>query len=430
MTTRLFLFDDARARQWEPFGLTRPGAELVLGALRIWERAARAWGVQYGGHLAAAHLAGFREDGGPRALDATDVGTRGHRILMCSRAVVQDPPRSLPEVPTALYIDGGRVGWSLPPGAPLPHPRDLADPAAAAGTEARLELGGFVLEQVWELVTRTPAQLREDLEAGMVASPSPGAASGATTGGASAAGDRPGAPLPRSSLPPGVHLLGDGLISLGPGTTVEPGVLLDTARGPIVLAEGVRVRGPARLEGPLYVGRDSTILGGTVSASHVGPVCRIRGDIAKSVLLGYDNKAHEGYLGRACLGRWVNLGAGTTNSDLRNDYRDVRVHTDGGAVSSGITKLGCFLGDHVKTGIGTLLSTGAVIGAGCNVFGGGAPINSLPPFRWGAAPDAPLFRLNRFLDTATQVMNRRAVPLSPDMRAVLERAWRRAAVPE
>ena len=133
MTSRLYLFDDARARQWEPFALTRPGAELVLGALRIWERAARAWGVQYGGHLAAAHLAGFREDGGPRALDATDVGTRGHRILVCSRAVVQNPPHSLPEVPTDLYIDGGRHGMSPPPRPPLPAPATSRIPLPPPG---------------------------------------------------------------------------------------------------------------------------------------------------------------------------------------------------------------------------------------------------------------------------------------------------------
>ena len=113
----------------------------------------------------------------------------------------------------------------------------------------------------------------------------------------------------------------------------------------------------------------------------------------------------------------------TTNSDLRNDYREVRVRTGEGAVPSGLTKLGCLLGDHVKTGIGTLLNTGAVIGAGCNLFGAAVPTSYLPPFRWGATPEAPLFGLDRFLDTTERVMSRRGVRLAPEMRAVLERAW-------
>lgn len=422
MTPLLYLFDDARARQWEPFALTRPAAELVLGALRLWERATRAWGVEYGGHLAAPHLAGFREDEGPRALAASDVGKRAHRILVSSRAVVRNPPRELPPVPAELCLEGARVGWSLPAGAPLPHPGDLADAAATSRMDERLELDGFVLEHVWELVARTPTQLREDLEGGMFTPPASVPGAGTAVRHPRANGNHTAIP-PQSSLPSGAHLLGDGLLTLNSGSVVEPGVLLDTSPGPIVLGEGVRVFGPARLEGPLYVGPGSTILGGKVSASYAGPACRIRGDIEKSVLLGYDNKAHDGFLGRSYLGRWVNLGAMTTNSDLRNDYRDVRVQTSDGAVPSGLTKLGCFVGDHVKTGIGTLLNTGAVIGAGCNLFGGAAPTSQLPPFRWGATRDAPLFRLDRFLDTAARVMNRRGVPLTPGMQAVLERAW-------
>lgn len=423
MSTRLYLFDDARARRWEPFALTRPAAELVLGALRLWERAARAWGVQYGGHLAADRLAGFSEDESPGALVDSDPGRRVHRILVSSRAVVRSPPRQLPAVPAELRIDGTTVGWSLPSGAPLPHRRDIADPAAAPRTEAGLELDGFVLEHVWELVARTPGQLREDLEAGKPTPPAPQPSSGSGERRTGAGGSGPAISSSGSSLPSGAHLLGDGVLTLGPGAAVDPGVLLDTGPGPIVLGEGVRVCGPARLEGPLYVGPGSTILGGRICASYVGRGCRIRGDIEKSVLLGYDNKAHGGFLGRSYLGRWVNLGAMTTNSDLRNDYRDVKVRTGDGAVPSGLTKLGCLVGDHVKTGIGTLLNTGAVIGAGCNLFGPAVPTSYLPPFRWGATPEAPLFELHRFLDTAERVMSRRGVRLTPEMRAVLERAW-------
>ncbi len=406
MTRRLHLFDDARARRWEPFALTRPAAELALGALRLWERATRAWDAEYGGHLAADHLVGFGEEDGPRALAADEVDRRAHRILMSSRAVARTAPRELPPIPAELRIDGERVGWSLPPGTPLPPPGSLADPAAAPRARTHLQLDGFVLEHVWDLVARTRAQLREDLEGEARLS---------------------SATVRSPPRPPGVHVLGDGLLSLGRGAVVEPGVWVDTGAGPVVLGEAVRVLGPARLEGPLFVARGSVVLGGRVSASFVGPMCRIRGDVEGSVLLGYDNKAHDGFLGHAYLGRWVNLGALTTNSDLRNDYREVRLHTGEGRVASGLVKLGCFLGDHVKTGIGTLLGTGAIVGAGCNLFGGRAPATHLPPFRWGAAAEAPIYRLDRFLDAAARTMKRREVELAPEMRAVLERAWRGVA---
>ena len=402
MTDRLYLFDDARAREWEPFALTRPAAELVFGAMRLWRRATRAWGVEYGGHLAASHLVGFREEGGPSALTTEDIGGRGTRILVSSRAVVRSPPRELPRAAAELFVDGVRIGWSLPEGTPLPHPRFLAHPGTAPRAKERLDLDGFVLEHLWDLLARGPGQLRRDLDA-------------------SAADIR--LRTPGSDLPAGVHLLGDGVLGLGDGTIVEPGTVLDTESGPILLGPGVRVKGPGRLGGPLFVGPGSTILGGVVSGSYVGPACKVRGEIENSILLGYDNKAHDGFLGHAMLGRWVNLGAATNNSDLRNDHRAVRVHTGEGGVSSGLAKLGCFLGDHVRTGIGTLLGTGAVVGAGCNLFGDRGPVDYRRPFRWGAAPDAPAFRVDRFLDAATRMMSRRGVGLTPDMRALLERAW-------
>ncbi|MDE0475269.1 MAG: putative sugar nucleotidyl transferase, partial [Gammaproteobacteria bacterium] len=99
MSARLYLFDDARARRWDPFALTRPAAELVLGALRLWERAARAWGVEYGGHLAGARLAGFQEDETPRALAASDLGPGVDPNQVASRAVVRSGPRRVPPVP-------------------------------------------------------------------------------------------------------------------------------------------------------------------------------------------------------------------------------------------------------------------------------------------------------------------------------------------
>ena len=183
------------------------------------------------------------------------------------------------------------------------------------------------------------------------------------------------------------------------------------------------MRAHTRLEGPAFIGPDTTILGGVLSEVSIGPVCKVRGEVECSLILGYTNKAHDGFLGHAYLGRWVNLGALTTNSDLKNNYGPVRVGGADGPVETGLMKVGCFLGDHVKTGIGTLLNTGTVVGAGSNLFGGEMPPTYVPPFSWGNGTKLTEFRLERFLEVATQAMGRRGMELDAEMEALLRRAW-------
>jgi UDP-N-acetylglucosamine diphosphorylase/glucosamine-1-phosphate N-acetyltransferase len=204
---------------------------------------------------------------------------------------------------------------------------------------------------------------------------------------------------------------------------VEPGSVFDVTQGPIRLEDGVTVRSHTRLAGPAFVGRDSTILGGVLSEVSIGPVCKIRGEVECTVVLGYSNKAHDGFLGHAVLGRWVNLGAFTTNSDLKNNYGPVRVGSPSGQRDTGLLKVGCFLGDHVKTGIGTLLNTGTVVGLGSNLFGGAMPPTYVPPFSWGVGSDLSEYRLDRFLEVARIVLERRGVSLDQEMADVFRRIW-------
>jgi UDP-N-acetylglucosamine diphosphorylase/glucosamine-1-phosphate N-acetyltransferase len=145
--------------------------------------------------------------------------------------------------------------------------------------------------------------------------------------------------------------------------------------------------------------------------------------VESSVILGYSNKAHDGFLGHAYVGRWVNLGALTTNSDLKNNYGPVRVGGPQGPVDTGLTKVGAFLGDHVKTGIGTLLNTGTVVGAGSNIFGGLMPPLFVPPFSWGRGHELTEYRLDKFLDVARRAMARRDLELDQAAETVLRRAW-------
>jgi UDP-N-acetylglucosamine diphosphorylase/glucosamine-1-phosphate N-acetyltransferase len=150
-------------------------------------------------------------------------------------------------------------------------------------------------------------------------------------------------------------------------------------------------------------------VGGKIEGgTSIGPVCRIGGEVEGSIFLGYSNKYHQGFLGHSYVGEWVNLGALTTNSDLKNNYSSVKVVLDGSPIDSGLTKVGAFIGDHVKTGIGTLLNTGVSIGFASNLFGGGMVKQKyIPAFIWGSAEKQEEYQLEKATQTARMVMKRR-----------------------
>ena len=400
---KLLVFDDEVADGWRPFALTRPVGELLFGTLRLRERLER-----WAGAGAAAHLSrrpgasSFAEPGAPTARRPGNaeapVSDEEARLLLLSRFVPDagDPP-ALPEGRAATIRSGGRVvGAYLPPGRALPGEEWTARPSALDDAE-EVDAGGRVLEEVWELVSRNPEQLERDLE---------------------------GTPLPWPGARPvdGVEVMGDRPVLAAGDVRVEPGVVADTRPGPVLLGPGVEVTAGSRLEGPLYVGPHGRLLGGKIACTSAGPYSYLHGEVGESVILGYTNKSHYGFLGHSYLGRWVNLGAGTTNSDLKNNYSPVRLADPCETRDTGVLKLGVFLGDHVRTGIGSLLTGGSVVGAGSNVFGGAVP-KWVPPFSWGRAGALDVHRRADFLETASRVLPRRGVEATDDVLDWLAAAW-------
>jgi UDP-N-acetylglucosamine diphosphorylase/glucosamine-1-phosphate N-acetyltransferase len=174
-------------------------------------------------------------------------------------------------------------------------------------------------------------------------------------------------------------------VYVGRGVKVHPMVVLDAENGPIYIDEGAEIHPFTRIEGPCYIGRDSVLFGAKCRAGNsIGPVCRVGGEVECSIIQGYSNKYHDGFLGHAFVGQWVNLGALTTNSDLKNDYSEVKVSLDGRTqVDTGSNKVGALIGDHAKTSIGTLLNTGAYVGPMSVLVSSGRLMPKfIPSFSW------------------------------------------------
>ena len=217
---------------------------------------------------------------------------------------------------------------------------------------------------------------------------------------------RPG--VVRGAVDPRAVLIAPERITVAAGARVDPLAVLDARDGPIAIGEHVVILPHTVVRGPCVVGAGTHLLGGFVGHSAIGPGCRIAGEVDQCVWQGWANKRHHGFVGHSVVGEWVNLGALTTTSDLKNNYGEVRVRRGGREIATGTTKVGSILGDHVKTGIGTLLPTGAVIGTGANLFGGGrfAP-KYVPAFTWWDGERGVEHELERFLATARVALSRR-----------------------
>jgi UDP-N-acetylglucosamine diphosphorylase / glucose-1-phosphate thymidylyltransferase / UDP-N-acetylgalactosamine diphosphorylase / glucosamine-1-phosphate N-acetyltransferase / galactosamine-1-phosphate N-acetyltransferase len=207
-------------------------------------------------------------------------------------------------------------------------------------------------------------------------------------------------------------------VYLGKGAVVHPTVVLDVTHGPIFIGDNTIVYPPTRIEGPAYIGKGTWIVGGKIrEGSNIGDVCRVGGEVEESIIHGYSNKYHDGFLGHAYVGEWVNLGALTTNSDLKDTYGSVRINIEGeGKIDAG-TKVGCFIGDQVKTSIGVLIYTGKRIGIFSHVHG--VATDDVPSFTiWaksvGAPGDAVELLLESALEIHKRVLARRKIEATPE----------------
>jgi UDP-N-acetylglucosamine diphosphorylase/glucosamine-1-phosphate N-acetyltransferase len=392
----LYLYDDAAARAFEPFALTRPLGELRAGAELVRRRWERALGARAAGFAGAEHLAGFQEFDAPPAC-AGDVLPAG-AVLANTRCA----PRLAAADPTAdaWACDGRVAAVRLRTPLAVARLRDGAFRLDQLAADAAVgAVGGWWMDAPWDYVAHLQAMLGDDV---------------AALGPACDTAEH------------GAVVLGGHPVYVERGATVEPYVVFDASAGPVLVRRGATVHAFTRVVGPCYVGEGSTVAGDRISGCSIGDVCRVHGEISATIVLGHANKAHDGFVGHSYLGRWANLGAGTTTSNLKNTYGTVALWTPEGVRDTGLQFLGTLLGDHAKTGIGLRLTTGSVVGAGANVYDR-MPPKFTPPFSWGGGAPYGEYDADRLVRAAGRAMRRRGVELTAGAERVLRAAHARSA---
>ena len=203
--------------------------------------------------------------------------------------------------------------------------------------------------------------------------------------------------------------------------------ILNATSGPIYLAKNAEIMEGCIVRGGLALGESSALKMGAkiYGATTLGPHCKVGGEVNNSVIIGYSNKGHDGFLGNSALGEWCNLGADTNNSNLKNNYDEVKAwsYVDGRFAKTGQQFCGLIMGDHSKSGINTMFNTGTVVGVSANVYGAGFPRNFIASFTWGGPQGTMEYRIDKALDTADRMMKRRGLEVDEVEKAILEQVY-------
>jgi UDP-N-acetylglucosamine diphosphorylase/glucosamine-1-phosphate N-acetyltransferase len=422
---RLCLVEDLAVNGLEPLTLTRPVHELLLGTTTLGTKIFQAFrvgpGPQQRSCVIRSHLVGVQRMRDPHmVVNDRDWLARAPLLVVNGRWV----PAADFEPPEAF---GSWVGFcDDQPACAQIGPEDAVALEShevdnwferMTSKHGAIEIGGEWISRPWDLVAKNGPHLERDF---------------------AAAGNVGVSNRHLTTL----ALVGPSdRLWIHESARIDPYTVFDTTNGPITLGSNTWVQPFTRIEGPCWIGPQTQLfranLRGCVS---IGPNCRIGGEVEASIVHGLSNKYHEGFLGHAYVGEWVNLGAITSNSDLRNDYGEVQVPLQGDPVPTGQAKVGCFIGDHSRTGMGSMLNTGTAIGVMCNVLPAGIllpkHVPSFTALRFGRV--SPGFPLEKLFETARIVTGRRGrvfaeadeqlyTMLYDQTRLERERAFQRAA---
>lgn len=408
----LCLFEDPLVQSFGPHTLLRPAFALRCGAFSLVEKLVRAFPES----PLVLHVRPELEEvtrllyptahvGPPRAEETLFVNARlcmtDDEILHFLAASPSEASYMADGTLFAAKVRADRVAHAaryLREGDPERAFEDLRFPA---------EVNAFLARSAADLVRWSPRQIVQDFRHGF----------------------QPG--TVRGVIEAGVHVTQPDAVHVARGARVMAGSVLNAEGGPILIRENAKVEPLAYIEGPAVIGEGSVIKAGAKirGGTSIGPVCKVGGEVEASVFQGYANKQHDGFLGHSFVGEWVNLGANTNNSDLKNNYGEVRFYrsarafADGTAEGSGQTLLGAVIGDYTKTGISTSLPTGCVLGIGSNLYGTELWPAYVPSFVWGTASSLAEHRIDAMIETAARAMERRKVELRVEQDSRIRQAF-------
>lgn len=316
----------------------------------------------------------------------------------------------------ALCPDAGLVEAisSLQPGMALYSEKDILlaiRTSSAWNSESQSSLNSkkiysatfTLIENVWDIFTKNGGQIQSDFESILASRKS------------------------EVLTDPYTRCYNPAQIFIEPGANIKAAIL-NAENGPIYIGKNATIQEGAAIQGPFAMGESSVIAQNAKIRMNtsIGPFCKIGGEVSGSVVFGYSNKGHDGYLGNAVLGEWCNLGANTNNSNLKNDHTNVRLHSyvTGQGEDTGLTFCGLFMGDYSKAGISTMFNTGTVVGVNVNVYGGGFQPKHIPSFSWGGVSDGfKEYRIEKALAVAADTVNRRGLNFGDEHATILKKVF-------
>jgi len=400
------IYEDSGFARFEPLVYSRAVFELRCGILSLWEKIVRDYDDVEIFCLVRPYLADVVRERLPFSVNEIRDFSGESMLFINGRLLA---PSALSQLlplegkPACFVSDGELIGFRAEPaeawkkyGDPEFFLEDGKVESSVPDLTAN-EIKATLVDFAWELISNNPGQISVDFD-----------------------NLRQGGKI-EGEVDERAVIYNMGAVHVSSGARVDAGVVIDARGGPVFVGTNARISSMTRIEGPCSIGDGTFLVGGRVTGGcSFGPCCRIGGEVEQSLFQGYSNKYHEGFIGHSYVGEWVNLGALTTNSDLKNTYRSVSVPIAGKSVQTGILKVGSFIGDYAKTGVGTLLDTGSIVGFSTNVFGGRKVLpRYLPSFLWGDGEDFKTYIVQQAIAAARLAMERRDVTMSSSVEELL-----------
>lgn len=379
------LFDDETRLSLLPFTFTRPVAEIRMGILTIREK----WEKQLGKQV-SFFTESFLQEKFPLKTEADNILING--------AVLPDEllTKEINALKAGEKISGNGflIAWRIS-GVELNSITSLHKPEIS---NAKVYDAANKISFCWDIFSMNGKALTDDFSL-------------ITKG-------RKSQPLSSTN-----QVINPENIFLDEGARVECS-MLNASAGPIFIARDAEVMEGAMIRGPFSLGENAQVKMGAkiYGATTIGPHCKIGGEVSNSVIFGYSNKSHDGFLGHAVIGEWCNLGADSNNSNLKNNYSQVKMwnYRDENFINTGLTFCGLMMGDHSKCSINTMFNTGTVVGVSANIFGTGFPPKFVPSFSWGGSEGFKTYRLEEAVEVAIRVYERRGMKLDDKEQKILK----------